>query len=117
MRGKRRIRQYDIELGGFAPDIEGSHVGQGFGVGMKLCVGDRQGRIKGNFALEYRWPAIRKLSPTGAFEYDLGSASWAVALAIGSTIASMTQSDRRTTAQQRTTSGSWTCRTSWSDAA
>ena len=61
MRGKGRIGQYHIELGGFARYIEGSHVGQDPRMGMKLCVGDRRRWIEGNFALGVKVAANQEI--------------------------------------------------------
>ena len=60
---------------------------------------------------------IGQLSPTGALVYNLGSASWAFASAIASTVASMTQSECRAMARPRSARAPRTRRTSRYDAA
>ena len=51
MRRKSRVRDYHIELGRFTKKVECPHIGSLLGLGVKLRVGDRQGRIKCHSAL------------------------------------------------------------------
>jgi hypothetical protein len=52
-----------------------------------LCVGDRRRWIEGDFALRVKVAGNQEIKSTGVLEYDLGSASWALASATVNTVA------------------------------
>jgi len=62
---------------------------------VELCVGNPQFRVKCGLALRVDVTRDQKISPTGVFEYCLGSASWASALAAARAVAAMLKITQR----------------------